>query len=298
MPEYENEFDELMNTPADTNEYGEPIENPENGVEDEEVTPDDDDIVDIEAVGIDEEIEEEEEEEVSEDEDPDLSTDTEPETQVQTPEENAFYAEQRRQQQELQRQQELEQQFLEKAQETPEYQVAQLLAAQYGMPVDQMLQQLQESQLESQAQQQGVPVEFLRQQQETQRQMETLQNQLKQMEFENWMAKQEAEAVQIKQDYPFLTDAEINEARHFMLNDLKTTAMPLSQAVFAKHQAKITSHLKEQAKQEALAEISGRKSNGTAPNVSQSSPESQLTMEERAMAKALGISEKDYLKYK
>lgn len=297
MPEYENEFDELMNTPEDTNEYGEPIENPENGVE-EEVIQDDEDIVDIETVGLDEELDEEDPEgdEVT-DEEPDLSEDPE-EDHVQTPEENAFYAEQRRQQQELQRQQELEQQFMEKAQETPEYQVAQLLASQYGMPVDQMLQQLQESQLEQQAQTQGVPVEFLRQQQETQRQMETLQNQLKQMEFENWMAKQEAEAVQIKADYPFLTEAEINEARHFMLNDLKTTAMPLSQAVFAKHQAKITSHLKEQAKQEALAEISGRKSNGTAPNVSQSSPESQLSQEERAMAKALGISEKDYLKYK
>lgn len=297
MPEYENEFDELMNTPEDTNEYGEPIENPENGVE-EEVIQDDEDIVDIETVGLDEELDEEDPEgdEVT-DEEPDLSEDPE-EDHVQTPEENAFYAEQRRQQQELQRQQELEQQFMEKAQETPEYQVAQLLASQYGMPVDQMLQQLQESQLEQQAQTQGVPVEFLRQQQETQRQMETLQNQLKQMEFETWMAKQEAEAVQIKSDYPFLTEAEINEARHFMLNDLKTTAMPLSQAVFAKHQAKITSHLKEQAKQEALAEISGRKSNGTAPNVSQSSPESQLSQEERAMAKALGISEKDYLKYK
>jgi hypothetical protein len=297
MPEYENEFDELMNTPEDTNEYGEPIENPENGTEGHE---DDDDYVDVEAVGIDEEIEEEEEveEAETEEENSDLSETAEEETTTQTPEENAFYAEQRRQQQEAQRKAELDQQLQERMQQAPEYQVAQLLASQYGMPVDQMLQQLQDSQLEQQAQQQGVPVEFLRQQQETQRQMETLQSQLKQMEFENWMAKQEAEAVQIKQDYPFLTEAEINEARHFMLNDLKTTAMPLSQAVFAKHQAKITSHLKEQAKQEALAEISGRKSNGTAPNVSQSSPESQLSLEERAMAKALGISEKDYLKYK
>jgi phage I-like protein len=166
------------------------------------------------------------------------------------------------------------------------------------MPVDQMLQQLQESQLEQQAQQQGVPVEFLKQQQETQRQMQEMESKLKQMEFEAWMSKQEVEAAQIKQDYPFLTEQDINDARHFMLNDLQTTAMPLSQAVFAKHQDKITSHLKEQARQEALAEISGRKSNGLAPNVSTSTPESQLSLEERAMAKALGISEEDYLKYK
>jgi hypothetical protein len=283
---------ELYDVPDNTDEYGELIDMPENGEQDDE------DIVDVDSLG--EEEEEETDEEVSEDvEDPDLSEDTEPEDKpTQTPEENAFYAEQRRQQQEAQRQREFEEQFVQKAQETPEFKVAQLLAAQYGVPVEQMLQQLEESQLEQQAQQQGVPVEFLKQQQETQRQMETLQNQIKEMEFKNWMATQEAEAVKIKSEYPFLTDQDINDARHFMLNDLQTTNMNLSDAVFAKHQPKIIAHLKEQAKQEALAEISGRKANGTAPNVSQSSPESQLTLEERAMAKNLGISEEEYLKYK
>jgi hypothetical protein len=296
MPTNPVEGLEIYDVPDNMDEFGEPKE----VVEDVQ-----DDLVDIDEVGTDDEEENQtaafDEEEPEEEEQPDLSDEEETpeeETKTQTPEENAFYAEQRRQQQDLQRQQELEQQFLQKAQETPEYKVAQLLAAQYGMPVDQMLQQLQESQLEQQAQQQGVPVEFLKQQQETQRQMQEMESKLKQMEFEAWMGKQEAEAAQIKSDYPFLTEQDINDARHFMLNDLQTTNMPLSQAVFAKHQDKITSHLKEQARQEALAEISGRKSNGVAPNVSQSSPESQLTLEEKAMAQALGISEADYLKYK
>lgn len=295
MPTEPIEGLEIYDVPDDMDEYGEAIEKPENQEQDT-----DDDIVDVDDLGADdEEVEPEGTEGDEELTDPDLSTEPDEEpAKIQTPEENAFYAEQRRQQQELQRQREFEEQFVQKANETPEFKVAQLLASQYGVPVEQMLQQLEESALEQQAQQQGVPVEFLKQQQETQRQMETLQNQIKQMEFETWLAKQESEAAQIKKDYPFLTDAEIDEARHFMLNDLQTTKMPLSQAVFAKHQTKITSHLREQAKQEALAEISGRKPNGTAPNVSQSSPESQLTLEERAMAKNLGISEADYLKYK
>jgi hypothetical protein len=286
---------ELYDVPDNTNEYGEEIDVTENSEIQE-----DDDIVDVDQLGLDEEEEESTEEEVTTEEETPEVTDTEEEEtpQVQTPEENAFYAEQRRQQQEAQRQREFEEQYMQKAQESPEYKVAQLLAAQYGVPVEQMLQQLEDSQLEQQAQSQGVPVEFLRQQQEQQRQMETLQAQLKEMEFKNWMAKQDAEAEALKKEYSFLTDADINEARHFMLNDLQTTNMNLSDAVFAKHQPKIISHLKAQAKQEALAEISGRKPNGTAPNVSQSSPESELSMEEKAMARNLGMSEEDYLKYK
>lgn len=297
-------IEDLMNVPDNTNEYGEIIDMPDDSG---------DDIVDIDDVGNEEETapegykpsaiddeDEYEEETVEEDETPEEVEEdvVEEDDTVQTPEENAFYAEQRRQRQEAERQAELDRQFQERQQQSPEFQIAQALAAQYGMPVEQMLQQLQESQLEQQAQTQGVPVEFLKQQQEAQNQVKSLEEKVRQMEFDSWMAKQEAEAVKIKADYPFLTDQDINEARHFMLNDLQTTSMPLSQAVVAKHQDKIMSHLKEQAKQEALAEISGRKSNGLTPNVSQSSPESQLTQEERHMAKMLGVSEADYLKYK
>jgi hypothetical protein len=297
MPEYENELEELMDVSDDIDEYGE--ERTESGTEDQ---VDDDDVVDVDTIGIDEEIEEEEEEESEEaetEENPDLSETAETETETtQTPEENAFYAEQRRQRQEAERKAEEDRLYQQRQEQDPNYQVAQLLAAQYGMPVDQMLQQLQESQLEQQAQQQGVPVEFLKQQQALQEQTKSLEAKLKQMEFETWMAKQEAEATQLKQEYSFLTEADINEARHFMLNDLQTTNMSLADAVFAKHQSKIITHLKTQAKQEALAEVSGRKSNGTAPNVSKSTPESQLTQEERHMAQMLGVSEKEYLKYK
>jgi hypothetical protein len=296
MPEYENEFEELIDVSDDIDEYGEA--RTESGTEDQ---VDDDDVVDVETVGIDEEEEEEEEEieEAETEENPDLSETAEEETSAtQTPEENAFYAEQRRMRQEAERKAQEDKMYQERMQQDPNYQVAQLLAAQYGMPVDQMLQQLQESQLEQQAQQQGVPVEFLKQQQALQEQTKSLESKLKQMEFETWLAKQEAEAAQLKQEYQFLTEQDINEARHFMLNDLQTTNMSLADAVFAKHQSKIITHLKTQAKQEALAEVSGRKSNGTAPNVGKSTPESQLTQEERHMAQMLGVSEKEYLKYK
>lgn len=219
----------------------------------------------------------------------------EEDSSTQTSEQNAYYAEQRRQSLIEQR----VQQELEKArQQAPEFQMAQMLSNMYGVPVEQLYEQLQEAAIAKQAQEQGVPVEIMRQLSEYEKSQQSLQDRLNQMEFMNWKSRVDKEADNLSQQFPMLSQEELDGAKYYLLETLQNPEFPLQQAVFALHGDKITSSLKEAAKQEALAEISGRKKGGLPPQSMKSSDTVTLTDEERYIAKMMGVSEADYIKYK
>jgi hypothetical protein len=250
------------------------------------------------------EVETDNETETETETDPQEETETETEVEpeqveekpsTQTAEQNAHFAEQRRQKIIEERvQQELERQ----RQSAPEFQMAQMLSNMYGMPVEQLYEQLQEAAIAKQAEAQGVPVEVMRQLTEYEQSQKQLQERLNQMEFLNWKSRVDKESELLNQQFPMLTKDELDDAKYYLLETLQNPEFPLQQAVFALHGDKITTSLKESAKQDALAEISGRKKGGLPPQSMKTSDTATLSDEERYVAKMMGLSEADYIKYK
>ena len=260
--------------------------------------------VDLEGVDFDEETSEEEtqpevqpEQQQEEEQEPQQEEPQQQEEQPQgqTAEQNAYYAEQRRQklveervQQELQR----------LKQELPEFQLAQTLSNMYGVPVNELYQQLKEKEMEQQAEQRGIPVDVMRQINAYEQQQMQLQEQLYTMQFQSWQNRVNDESKNLQTQYPMLDVNDIEQAKFYLLDTLKNPEIPLQNAVFALHGDKIANSLKELAKQEALAEISGRKKGGLPPQSMKSSDTPTLTEEERYIAKMMGINESEYIKYK
>ena len=217
----------------------------------------------------------------------------EPAKPTQSAEDNARFAEQRRQRQAEERAQELARQML---QQSPEYQLAQQLQQMAGgADTRQILEYYRQQALEQQAKAQNVPVEVLQRIQMAEQQSMTLQQQLQQMEFNAWYSQQEAAKHEVLRKYPMLNDEDVTNSLSYMLTELGTTRMPLEQAVLAMHGPKITESLREAVRQEVLAEMSGRKPSPLPPQGGRSENNATvLSEDERAMARALGISEKDY----
>jgi hypothetical protein len=237
----------------------------------------------------------EQEEDVQQEEQEEQDFEQEESSEKQSSEQNAYYAEQRRQNLIEQRvQEELERQ----RQQAPEFQMAQMLSNMYGMPVEQLYEQLQEAAIAKQAEEQGIPVEVMRQLSQYEQSQKTLQEKVNQMEFLNWKSRIDKESEQLGQQFPMLSADELHDAKLYLLDTLQNPEFPLQQAVFALHGDKITNSLKEAAKQEALAEISGRKKGGLPPQSMKTSDTVNLTEEERYVAKMMGMSEADYIKYK
>lgn len=249
---------------------------------------DDDDDVPIE-----EQDESESEPEQEQEQEQEPETNVEPEKskkRVQTPEENARFAEMRRQEQ-----------LRKQLEQTPEYQLAKALESTFGMPADALLKQVQEEQLKRQAKEQNVPVEVLRAQQEQAQLIQQLQQQLLQQQFEAWRMRVDNEMAQLKEQYKMLSEEDFLQARQYMLEVLKNPDVPLEQVVFALHGKKIADHLKESVKQEAIAEVSGRKKKNLIPpsaSKAKTTPYDELTPEEIYVAKQMGLTPEEYLKYK
>lgn len=218
---------------------------------------------------------------------------SEPQKPVQTPEDNARFAEQRRQQQLEERARQLAE---ERLKQSPEYQLAELVKQQTGLPLDQALKQIQQAALQRQAEAQGVPVEVLQRIQEAENRAQTVEQQLQQVQFNAWMQRIEAERSSLKAKYGFLEDADLDTAREHMLTVMRNPEIPLEQALMATHGQKIVDHYREQARQEALAEISGRKPSPLSPQgVRQDSPNAvELTDDEKYFARQFGLKESDY----
>jgi hypothetical protein len=222
----------------------------------------------------------------------------EPEKKVQTPEENSKFAEMRRQKQVQEQADKLAKERLENS---PEYKVAKTLADQYGMTTEQLLEKMQEALVQKQAKEQGVPVEIIQQINAEKQARQELEQRLNQTEFTNWMSQMDQQKAELKAKYSVLTDDDLTDAVHYQLTELKNTKLPLEKAVFALHGAKITAEIQRVAKQEALAEISGRKQSPLAPQQGATANDSsvaQLTAEEHYVAKKMGMTPEEYAKYK
>lgn len=213
-----------------------------------------------------------------------------PEKPFKTPE-NAANAERRRQ---------AEQRKLEQYRaQTPEYQIINTLAAARGVTPEQMLQEVQDAALRQQAEQQGVPLEFARQQKAVEDRMRELENQVALREYQDWENRITNEAQSLQQAFPFLTEEDITESKDLLLNKWRNVEAPLEQAVFALHGRKIAERQLEISRNETLAEVSGRKSQSGVPlRAGKASNTPVLTDEEKYVAKQMGISEEAYLKNK
>ena len=207
---------------------------------------------------------------------------------VQSPEENARFAEQRRQRQ--------LQQMLENM---PEYQLAKQLSDLYGLTPEQLLEKVKEEQIRKQAKEQNVPVEFLREQMRIKEENMRTHQELMELKVKLWKSEMDRQSADIKKQYPVLSDEDIQQARLYILETLRNPDIPLEQAVFALHGKKIAESIKNLSKQDALAEVSGRKRNSVVNTpTGKSNKAVVLTDEERYFAKQFGMTEEEYAKYK
>jgi hypothetical protein len=264
LPDDENTVDEDIDNPVDK-----PVDN-EDKTDDTEVKPEDDT------------------EKTEESEDETDKQDDEPKTQ--TPEENRKFAEQRRQQ-------ELEKRVQEELSKNPELQAAKLLQDQYGLDLNTILQEVQLEQLKEQSQQTGIPLEVLQRQSQLEQQTTASNQRLAELEFKLWQSEVRLEAQDVQKDYPMLTADDMQEAVTYMVDTLGTTNIPLKNVVMAVHGDKIMESLRTQARNEVLAEKSGRKT-PLQPQGGKSPSTPTISEEERYVAKMMGVSEEDYLKYK
>ena len=210
----------------------------------------------------------------------------------QSKEENAYFAERRRQEQ-------IERQVQEKLKQSKEYQTTKLLSEMYGVPEEQLYEKLYEAKLAQEAKRQNVPVEYLREREQMRQQQEQLQEQLNNLMFQQWQSRIESEKTQLKSRFNMLSQDDLEQAAYYMLNDLRRTDIPLEQAVFALHGSKILGGLKNTAKNEALAEVSGRKRSPLPVKGGKGQNDAVvLTDEERYIATKLGLTDKEYSKWK
>jgi hypothetical protein len=267
---------EEIGADANMNEYGEIESETEAEVE----------------VEVEEEIDEEPQDEYEYEEEEEEEPVQEPEPRRQSREENARFAEKRRQEQ-------LERAVQERLRQSKEYQTTKLISEMYGVPEEELYEQLYEAKLQKEAQAQNVPVEYLKEREELRKQQSQLQEQLHTLMFQQWQSRIENEKAQLKQQFNMLSDEDLDSASYYMLNDLKRTDLPLENAVFALHGAKILGGLKNTAKNEALAEVSGRKKSPLPVKGGKSVVSAvSLTDEEKYVAKRLGLTDKDYAKWK
>jgi hypothetical protein len=212
----------------------------------------------------------------------------------QSAEENAKFAEARRQkaiddrvQAELKRLQE----------ESPEFKMAKTLSEMYNQPVEVIYQQLEEARIAKQAEQMKVPVEYLKQLETEKQERLKLAEQLNQLQFEAWTNRMAQEETQLKTEYPMLTDDDMIEAKTFLLQRIGRDA-PLDQAVNALFGKKIIQSLKQSTKNETLAELSGRKKGALPPQGGKAAQSFDLSADELYIAKQMKMTPEEYHKYK
>jgi hypothetical protein len=254
----------------------------------------------------DNESEEEELDESKEDDEQDEDLEDEEEEEDTTPantgkkqskEENARFAKERREKEFNDR---LQAEIAKLKQEAPEFKLAQQLSDMTGKPVDQIMTDMRESALQKEAQEAKIPVEVLRKQREAEEKASELERQIHTIRFEQWQSKIQADGEKLQKEFAFLTQEDLDVAKSYILNTAKNVDMPLEDAVYAVHGKKIVQNLAKGKVQDELATQSGRKKKTPlAPNNGKPSKVSgTLTAEEKTIAKAFGMTDEEYLKYK
>jgi hypothetical protein len=225
----------------------------------------------------------------------------EPDKKVQTPEENAHYAELRRQQEAAQRQAEMQRQLDMMRQQMPETQIAQILSQQYGVTPQEMLYRLRENQLEQEAEQLGVTpqqLRYQRQQEEAIRQQqEAMAQQQQYMQMQGVLTRLQREGMEVQQKYPMLTPDDLTEAVIFGYEH-QSLHLPLEHLVRAKHAEKLYAADQQAARQQALAQVSGRMGQNIIPPTGKAPTTTTLTEAERFYARKFGMSDEEYAKWK
>ena len=306
IPEIETDIEETIETnePTDTLSGEEELLaalkslHDENDPEDEE----DDSSLDSEEEldSEDEEEDEPEEEELDEEEDDEFDDEPvveEPVKKVQTKEERARFAAERR---ERQLQERVKEELEKIQQENPANILANELSEMYGMPVEQIVEQMREAKLQKEAQEMKIPVEILKERQADREQLQKVQDELNQIRFEGWKSKIEADGKQLQTKFKMLSQEDIDEAVSYILHEAQNVDIPLEKAVYAVHGEKIINALANGKAQDKLAEESGRKKKTPLPikGGKTSTKTTTVTDEERYIAKQMGMSVDDYLKYK
>lgn len=245
---------------------------------------------------IDEDTEPETETETEADPEAEVETEADPEPEPdkkkQSAEENARFAEERRQRQ-------VADELAKLKESDPAFLLAKELSDMYGTSADEMLAKIREDALIKKSKETNVPVEFLKAQQASIDKQKELEDKLNALQVEGWMRRMDSEAVTLKTEFPILTDDDIEKAKVHMIGQLGRIDMPLEEVVMSLHGKRLIESLRTSAKQEALAEMSGRKGIlPTGANKSGNSSDTGLTAEEKFVAKQMGMSEADYKKYK
>jgi hypothetical protein len=254
--------------------------------EEVEVEEDDSDYEEDDSEEYEEDYEDYEEEEYEEEE-----YEEPPSKKQQTPEENARFAEMRRQSI-------IDQRVKEELTNSVEYRTAQILSEMYGVTPEQLYQKIEEGRVARQAEEQGIPLEVARSLEQYKNELGTYQQKLQQLEFQSWSSQIDSQANEIKKQFPMLTDDDLHDSKVYLLQTIRNPNMPLEQAVFALHGAKITNSYRSNVRNEVLAEVSGRKKGALPPQTRKASTAQSLSQDEVLAAKALGVSIDDYLKFK
>jgi hypothetical protein len=183
--------------------------------------------------------------------------------------------------------------------ESPEYQLAKTLSEAYGVTPEVMLVQMKEEALKKQAETTGIPIEHLKAQEATNEKVSTLETEINNLRFQNWQNQIKLDTDRLQQQYKMLTSEDFDKATDYILNVAKNVNLPLEDAVYAVHGKKIIDHLANSKVQDKLADESGRKKKTPpAPNNGKPSKVINATAEEKYIAKAMGMTIEDYLKYK
>lgn len=269
-------------------------EGAEDDVDDVE-PPEDDDIDDSD----DDEPEDDNEDEELDDEELDdepEEEDEEPVKEKQSKEKNAEFARKRR---EAEAKQRAEAELERLKQEAPEFQLAKMLSDQYGQPVEAIMEQIKEAQLQKEAQESKVPVEVLRKQRESEERASRLEQEINMLKFQNWQTQIKADGAKVMNEYKMLTQDDIDAATNYILNVAKNVEMPLEDAVFAIHGKKIVESMAKGEVQETLAKQSGRaRKTPLSPNNGKPSKVVALSAQERTIARAFNMTDEEYAKYK
>lgn len=220
----------------------------------------------------------------------------EPEKKVQSKEDNARFAKERR---EREAQQRAEQQLEQMKQNSPEFQLAKMLSEQSGKSVEDIMEEIKEAQLKQKAKAEGVPVERLRKERESDERTNRLEEEITMLKFQNWQTTIKSDGDRLLKEYSVLTQEDIDQARDYILHTAKNVDVPLEDAVFAIHGKKMVEAMAKNKVQDELASQSGRKKKTPlAPNNGNPTKVVSLTAEEKYAARAFGMTDEEYIKYK